>query len=302
MIRYRIRQRDLFSAIEQEKPGWRDRAATRTEELRALGHWEDSGSIWGEVKRVYMHLQGFKCGFCERRLEHSAYGNIEHDVEHFRPKGRVSGWPTSAIQRDRDARVLAADGVTDVTAAASADDDPTGYLLLAHEPENYLVACKTCNSILKRSWFPVAGRRDSAGDTVRSLSDEKPHLPYPIGLSDVHDPEDLVTFRGIVPIPAGTRGHKRRRGEVTIRFFELDTREGLLVERAEVIVALHLAMRLLADDDPAVRAAADTTVARMLADRAPHASCARSHHDLALSDPGLAHDLFVELAAWLVGR
>ncbi len=300
MIRYRITQRDLLAAIDEERFGWRDRAAERTAALRASGAWQSSGNIWGEVKQVYMRLQGHKCGFCERRLERSDYGSVEHDVEHFRPKGRVDGWPTTAIQRDREARVLATDGVTDVTATASADADPGGYFLLAHDPENYLISCKTCNSILKRAWFPVAADRDPTCDDVRSLRAEKPYLPYPVGLSD-DDPEDLVTFRGIVPVPVGAWGHKRRRGEVTIRFFELDTREGLLVERAEVVVALHLAMRLLDDDDVAVRTAARATVVRMLDDTAPHANCARSHHDLVLSDPDLAGDLFAELVTWLAG-
>ena len=31
--------------------------------------------------------------YCERRLEGTPYGTIEHDIEHFRPKKAVEQWP-----------------------------------------------------------------------------------------------------------------------------------------------------------------------------------------------------------------
>ena len=299
MIRHRITQRELLAAIEEERPGWLERAAARTEVLRELGDWEDQGSIWGEIKRVYMRLQGFTCGFCQRRLERSAWGNVEYDVEHYRPKGRVDGWPRESLRTEWDVHVLAADGRADVTDRLADDDADPGYALLAYDPENYLVACKTCNSILKRSWFPVSRTRDTAGDDVRDLWSERPYIPNPVGLSDPHDPEELITFEGIVPVPGGARGFKRRRGEVTIRFFQLDVREGLLLERAEVLVALHLAMLLLDDPDPLVAALADRTVEGIVDTQAPHSSCARAHHDRLLTEPDVARAIIADVVAWL---
>ena len=82
MIRYPIHPAQLEARVEQHRPGWLARAAERTERFREAGKYGESSSIWTEIKRPYMELQGFKCGFCERRLEKSAYGNIEHDVEH----------------------------------------------------------------------------------------------------------------------------------------------------------------------------------------------------------------------------
>ena len=86
MIRYPIRPQDWQNRVESISDGWIDRAQERTATFAALGRYEESSSIWSEIKRVYMELQAFKCGFCERRLENSRFGNIEHDVEHFRPK------------------------------------------------------------------------------------------------------------------------------------------------------------------------------------------------------------------------
>ncbi len=278
MIRYSIRPSRWLRAVEEAAPGWLARAQARTDGFRALGRYEESSAIWSQVKRAYMELQGFKCGFCERRLEKSAYGNVEHDVEHFRPKRRIRAWPTGAIRRDRGA---------DFAFGLGAAADP-GYFLLAYHIENYLIACKTCNTALKSDYFPVAAaNRQTDGDTPRSMGGEKPYLIYPIGAVDT-DPERLITFEGILPVPVGSRGHKRRRAEVTIRFFELDTREVLLEERAETLLALHVAMASLGHPDDGTRAAAGLLVNRLIDIRSPHASCARRHHDLVLADPARA--------------
>ena len=97
MIRYYIHPATWRNLIETTAPGWLERAQGRTDRFRELGRFEESSSIWSQVKRAYMELQGFKCGFCERRLEKSRFGNIEHDVEHYRPKGSVKVWPSEAV-------------------------------------------------------------------------------------------------------------------------------------------------------------------------------------------------------------
>lgn len=278
MIRYSIHPVTWRNRIETTAPGWLERAAERTETFRALGRYDESSTIWSEVKRVYMELQEFKCGFCERRLEKSRFGNIEHDVEHFRPKKRVDDWPTDAITEERG---LSYD-------FDLGDSDPTGYFLLPYHHENYLISCKTCNSALKRNYFPIADARLVPGTEPRDMRDEKPFLIYPLGAVD-EDPEGLITFDGILPVPIGTRGHKRRRAEVTIDFFGLDRREVLLEERAEGIVALHLALEGLDAPDTAEFAAA--LVGRLVSDGAPHAACMRAYRGRVLQDIAAARTL-----------
>lgn len=291
MIRYPILERQLRERVELYRPGWLEKAARRTDSLRAAGSYNESSGIWGEIKSAYMDLQGFKCGFCERRLEKSRYGSIEHDVEHFRPKSKVKGWPTETERAER--RI-------DFDFALGDGADP-GYFLLAYELENYVISCKTCNTILKANYFPVAGNRSPASDRSRDLGGELGYLIYPIGARD-EDPEQLITFRGIVPIPVGSRGHRRRRAEVTIRFFELDTREILLEERAEKILELHIAMATVGHPDPLTRDAASSAVDRLVDRRSPHANCARSFHDLWLTDNLLAREFAEAALGYLESR
>jgi hypothetical protein len=285
MIRYPIHPRELAARVERQRPGWTARAAERTEQFRQVGRYDERGGIWSDVKRTYMELQGFKCGFCERRLEKSSYGNIEHDVEHFRPKAKVAQWPSESFRTDRQV-----DFVFPLGTAA----DP-GYFLLAYHLENYLIACKTCNSALKANYFPVAGDRITSGERSRDLTDERPYLIYPISASD-EDPERLITFRGILPVPVATKGHARTRALVTIRFFELDSREILLEERAAILVQLHLAMTVVGHPDPFTSRAANATVSRLVDRYSSHANCARAYHDLWLTDNALARE-FAEAAA-----
>jgi hypothetical protein len=273
MMRYPIRPSQWRRLIDETSPGWRTRAQERTNRFRAAGRFNDRSPIWSQVKRAYMELQGFKCGFCERRLEKSRFGNVEHDVEHYRPKSSVAAWPSERQRRERDINL-------DFPFGDAADP---GYFLLAYHIENYLIACKTCNSALKSNAFPIDGTRDTTGDAPRDLRGERPFLIYPIGAVD-EDPEDLITFEGILPVPVGSRGHKRRRALVTIDFFELDSREVLLEERAEILLGLHVAMAGRDHADAGTRAAADLLIERMIDRRSPHANCARAHHDLMLSD------------------
>lgn len=284
MVRYPVGPQQLRDLVVDVSPNFLDLAAERTARFRAAGRYDETSGIWSRVKRVYMELQGFKCGFCERRLEKSRFGNIEHDVEHFRPKSSVRAWPSESVTRDRG---------HEYTFQVGNDADP-GYFLLAYHLENYLIACKTCNTSLKSNAFPVSRARQTRGDTPRNMRGEMPFLIYPIGAGD-DDPESLITFRGILPLPVRQSGHRRRRAELTIDFFELDTREVLLEERAETLLALHIAMVSAADADPGVRASAELLVQRRIDRRSPHANCARRHHALFQADRARA-DEFVEAA------
>ena len=278
MIRFPVSTADLDAAITKASKSWFVTAAERVAKFEAVDDYDEKSGAWSRIKRVFMEVQGHKCGFCERRLERSAYGAVEHDVEHFRPKKEVKKWPskTAAGQRNLEFDFELGDGLK------------PAYFRLAYERENYLISCKTCNSALKANNFPVAGTRTPDIASPRALNAELPYLIYPIGDVDDADPEDLLGFNGIVPIVRGATQHDRRRAEVTINLFELDTREILLEERAEIIVNLHLANSAIANPHPEVRAAADLVLTRAKDVRSPHTNCARSYLRVLESDPPLA--------------
>lgn len=281
MIRYAVTERDLLAAIDREAPTWRARAQHRTTHLAALGRYEEGGPDWGEIKAVYMRLQHCKCIYCERQLEGSDYGQIEHDVEHFRPKNAVEVWspPSGAFYP-----------------FPLGAEHPAGYYLLAFHPLNYATACKTCNSPLKKNYFPIEGARlhpptQNPGD----YDSERPFLLCPL-LKGGLDPQKLLTFEGIMARPRYRSGRRHRIARVIIDFFRLNEREHLLKVRATIIRDIfisHSAATLFSDPDAQqlVRDALDSKVHPS----APHASCAL--HFKSLCDADLARAGELALAA-----
>jgi hypothetical protein len=264
MIRYAVTQAELRQRINDFSPSWFDKARERTEAYRVAGRYTKPPSdIWSDIKRVFMDVQGYKCGFCERRLERSDFGNVEHDVEHFRPKGMVEQWPfPSTPERATGLNFPLGDPSPDL-----------GYFLLPHQPENYLISCKTCNTAFKSNGFPVEGPRTLDMESPRNTS-ERALLVYPIGSFD-DDPQKLIRFEGIVPVPAAHSGRRRKRGQTLINFFGLAEREGLLVERSVTIINLHLALSSVGAPNPTGQIA-QHLVKVLTSDHAAHASCARS--------------------------
>lgn len=291
MIAYRFTQTALRQAIEAEVPGWLARAAERTKQFVAAGRYEETSTIWSEVKVVYMRLQGeAKCVYCERKLESEERGKSEQDVEHFRPKSRVRAWrpPPELVQQGVQ--------VTDPGPAAP------GYHKLPYHVLNYSAACKPCNSALKSDFFPVAGSHRFDGASPVTLRAEKPLLIYPLGEADA-DPQRLIRFHGISPQAVAASGHERHRALTTIAFFELDDpvrRKNLVRERALIITALYPQLEVLAGG------AGSKTVARKIVDgfqsaKAAHANCARSFVALHGRNRAEAEAIF-ELAADFIDR
>jgi hypothetical protein len=289
VIRYPLTDADLRQKIEAQAPGWLKRAASRTETFRRVGKYDEPSGIWSEVKPTYSALQHNKCGYCERKLADAERGLIEHDVEHFRPKSEVKEWPSPEVRAARK--------IDFATGGASS----TGYYLLPYHPWNYLVACKTCNSTLKSSAFPVAGRRDTAADDPWKIAGEDPLLVYPLGDLD-EDPAALLTFIGNLPVPTKTSGHAYERARTVIAFFELDTREDLLEERAKWIQALWIALRLRATGDAADRKTADEAIALYTSPAAPHSRCALAFRELAEHDPAEARAVADKMTEYLASK
>jgi hypothetical protein len=282
MIRYSVTPAELEAAIEKEQTGWLAKAREKTEVFRAAGDFNepDGRNSWSEIKDVYIRLQRHKCAFCDRLLSSPQYGRIEHDVEHFRPKNAIRAWPVEKVkgQRRRSYRFTVGEATE------------KGYYLLAYNIFNYATSCKTCNSTLKRNYFPIAGKRIMDSDDFDRLRKEKPYLIYPIGSLD-DDPEALITYRGVLPVPRYKNGHRHRRARVTIDLFALDIREELLRLRAEVIQKVWLAFLTLHNHSVAD---GQTGLARRIIEVArshqtSQSACARAFYDHCQRDAASAH-------------
>lgn len=276
MIRYPITRRDLEALVKAEKSDWLDRAKERTEAFRAKGKFEEKASIWSEVKKVYMVLQDSKCAYCERQLESIEIGKVEQDVEHFRPKSNIREWKLPSPLKDKGIQVSEVPG------------EGRGYFLLPYNLFNYSATCKPCNSILKRDYFPIAGKYDLKGEDPKDLKKERPYLIHPVGKFDT-DPEELIRFHGVSPQPVAKSGHRRHRALVTIEFFKLDnveTRKTLIHDRIRIILMmLPYLERLETAANPSERASAKRIVDRATSPHFPHTNCARSFLALFKKDP-----------------
>ena len=198
MIGYRVGRTELRRRIREQDPDWlREAESGRQPE-------------WRRVKDVFVGIQHFKCGYCERLMPRPQRragdggdgmpwgGQREYDLEHFRPQRSVTRWPTAVSGPRYEFR--------------TGEGMDGGYSWLAHDCLNYLVSCKTCNQDNKRTYFPVSGPRGADGDNVHRLNrSERPFLVNPVGTGDAR-PEHLIGFHGFLAVPRGSRGHKRRRG------------------------------------------------------------------------------------------
>ena len=291
MIQYSVSKQQIDDLIEQEKPGWLARAATRTAAFAAAGEYNESSGIWSEIKVVYMRLQHGKCAYCERQLESEAVGKIEHDLEHFRPKKKAKPW--------RVTNELTQAGVV-LTPPSAGSADP-GYHLLPYHPQNYCTSCKSCNSALKSDNFPIEGPRSSDGGDPVALASEMPYLVNPVGDFD-DPPQTLIGFHGISPMVIGDTDFKQKRGLVSIKFFRLDDRRRkyLFRERATMVVSLY---SFLSQLEQAAGTPQEATwqglVDIWIAPSAPHTNCARSFRNLYTTDPLEAEEIFTLASDYL---
>lgn len=270
MIRYDVDFTQLRAEVQAVDPRWPAKAAARTAKFVKAGRYSEKSTIWGAARTAYMRAQKFKCIFCERQFENELYGKIEFDVEHFRPKSSVVPWP-DATRHPRLAYRFP-------TGAAS----ETGYYWLAYNLENYAASCAVCNSVLKSNYFPVAKSRGSAPSPIAALAAEDPFLCYPLGTGDA-DPEQLVTFVATVAKPMADAGHPRNRGQIIIDFFDLNGREMLHRQRAQMISLLGGALSAI--HKGTATPADHQLVQQMLDPAVPHAGCVRAFRRLFAADP-----------------
>ncbi len=272
MIRHNANLTEIEAAVDAIDANWRSKAAARTAQFVANGRYAEPSAIWSTVKPIFMRLQRNKCVFCERQFENELYGKIEFDLEHFRPKSSVAIWP------DPNKHSYS-------YPFSTGPDNPAGYYWLPYALENYAASCKVCNTGLKSNYFPIAGPRQK---TPGKTSKEKQLLCYPIGADDT-DPEELLTFIATTAVPKASSGHKRRRGQVIIDFFDLNRREQLHRERANMIMLLGQALAAI---DAGTGDDSDTEVVReIVSPLYPHTACVRAYRELWEKDQPFARQV-----------
>jgi uncharacterized protein (TIGR02646 family) len=140
-------------------------------------------SIYGakSVKKALIKAQHDKCAFCESKVSHISFG----DVEHYRPKG--------GIRQD----------------AADPLEHP-GYFWLAYVWENLFFACQLCNQSFKKNLFPLADPTRRARSHMDDLTAEEPMLIHP---SD-EEPSVLIGFREEIAFPIDD--HPRARATIDV--------------------------------------------------------------------------------------
>lgn len=173
-----------------------------------------------EVKDRLKELQSNKCCFCEARIIHISYG----DVEHFRPKAGYCNHEKDKIHQP-------------------------GYYWLAYDWDNLLLSCTLCNQRFKKNFFPLSSRFRARHHGLDHKK-EKPVFINPYQ----EDPAGFISFNNDLPI--AVRGNER--GKLTIQMLGLD-REALNEDRRERLNDLKDLMKLALgypETYPALRARA----------------------------------------------
>jgi hypothetical protein len=219
--------------IEPNSPGWiawKGKCATACNQLIAdvaAGALPVITSLYKEQKEVLFRTSENyygKCVYCETLITSNQPG----DVEHYRPKGRI----TDA----KNKRVL-------VRNALGHDIPHPGYYWLAYEHTNLLPGCIDCNRpssgnsggtlIGKWDQFPVTGNHAiSPGGEIN----EDPLIINPT----IENPDDHLEIDSL-----GLLSHKTPKGETTINIFGLNLRQTLVEERKRAYKSIKDKARLL---------------------------------------------------------
>lgn len=131
-----------------------------------------------KVKAKLIAVQYGKCCFCEAKILHIGYG----DVEHFRPK---AGWVQGTEPLNKP-----------------------GYYWLAYDWNNLFLSCQLCNQQYKKNYFPLTDPAKRALSHHDCIADEDPIL---IHLSD-NNPEDFIFYKREIAVSI----NENAKGDATI--------------------------------------------------------------------------------------
>jgi uncharacterized protein (TIGR02646 family) len=197
-------------------------------------------AIYGHssVKDMLIEAQHGKCCFCEAKITHISYG----DVEHFRPKAGYRQDPDGDLARP-------------------------GYYWLAYDWSNLYLSCQLCNQRYKKNSFPLQNPKLRCRDHLGNLTLEEPLFIDP----GAANPEDHIEFSAEQPIARNGSLH----GLETIKALGL-LREPLRERRHDKYVMLSTLrdVALLNANQPLGQRARDL-LDKAVADDAEYASMAR---------------------------
>jgi uncharacterized protein (TIGR02646 family) len=234
---------------------WLDKAKVATAKALTEGaaHKADD-AVYGalEVRIVLEKLCEQKCAYCESKIGI----NADWDVEHYRPKGRVS---ENAAH--------------------------PGYYWLAYAWNNLLPCCTFCNqrrfdrasltqaggpAAGKLDQFPLENEQDRCMNHNGDLSQERPWLLNPC----LDAPEDHLSFA-----PDGSAINKTERGQKTIEICHLDRkrlRDERLAKLNSVKQLVEILQKAEAMADQALQELAQRALETARNSKAPFAGVARA--------------------------
>jgi uncharacterized protein (TIGR02646 family) len=185
-------------------PGWVRAHVKDVQEEKAKLNFGEGVYGHDDVRWALRQMQHSKCCYCEVHMDEYT----PRHVEHWRPK--------AAVKQDDDALEL-----------------KPGYYWLAYKWDNLFLACTLCNSVHKRTLFPLRDPARRARSHLDSLLDEEPLLLRP----DEDDPDHHIEWRHDQPRGLTDRG--RATVEVVGLIRDNDSR------RTELLKRLDLAHRRL---------------------------------------------------------
>jgi len=151
------------------------------------------------VKDELLRVQHGKCAFCESKVTHIAYG----DVEHYRPKAGYVQRPGDSLKRP-------------------------GYFWLAYAWTNLVFSCQLCNQRFKRNHFPLLNHRRRIRSHRSPVTSEEPVFIDPAA----EDPELHITFRDEVAFPF----NGSPRGQATIDALGLNRPELVEFRKSYLVI------------------------------------------------------------------
>lgn len=157
------------------------------------------------VKTTLEEMQHGKCCFCESKIKHIGFG----DVEHYRPKAGYKQTTKDKLQKP-------------------------GYYWLAYSWNNLLFCCERCNRHYKKNHFPLLKSTARARHHGDDIALETPLLINPT----LTNPQAHIGFRDEVPYAIS------RYGKTTITVLSLD-REDLNERRRTKLAELKVLLDVI---------------------------------------------------------